>query len=115
MKITGDLEGFGYYYKVRINTNVHRVVDPYALSTNKDGNTSYIIDLTKLRPFQYDYYHPNRSFDYVDSVICEVSVKDFTAFLNVEHPSTFKGMTESVEIPNKGLNHLKDLNLNLSL
>lgn len=111
LKVTGDLEGVGYYYKVRINTNVHRVVDPYAITTNADGNTSYVVDYNKLYQFKNDYYHPNRSFDYVDSVICEVSVKDFTSELKVEHPSTFKGMIESLEIEGKGLNHVKDLGI----
>lgn len=111
LKIDGDLDGYGYYYKVRINEKVHRVVDPYALSTNRYGNVSYVINPNNVYQFKHRYYKPGKSFDYVDAVILEASVKDFTYSLPVKHPGTFKGLVESKELEHVGLNHLIDLGI----
>ena len=111
IKIDGDLDGYGYYYKVRINEKLHRVVDPYALSTNRYGNVSYVINPNRVYPFKHRYFKPAKSFDYVDAVVLEASVKDFTYTLPVKHPGTFKGLVESLELEHVGLNHLIDLGI----
>ena len=111
IKIDGDLEGYGYYYRVRVNTHLHKVVDPYGISTNRYGNMSYVINPNKLYSFKQRYFRPGRSFDYVDAVIMEASVKDFTYTLPVKHPGTFKGLVETKDLEHVGLNHLVDLGI----
>lgn len=114
IKVNGDLNGKGYYFEVRINQRFHRTIDPYGVSGDANNKMNYVIDFKKAYKFRNSFYQTPKRFDYVDAVICEASVRDFTIGLPVEHPGTFLGMIESGDtekFPNQGLNYLKNLGI----
>lgn len=76
--INKDLDGWKYFYRVYINGSEKKVRDPYALSSNANGEINYIIDLDKT------YKCKEKSVLHTSPIIYEVSIRDFTS--NIKMP-----------------------------
>jgi pullulanase len=95
-RLDGNLDGFFYTYKVKIQGEWREAVDPYAFSLSANGTKGAIVDLTRTDP--EDWSHDARPpFDHpTDAVIYELHVRDATIHPDsgVTHPGTFLGLTE---------------------
>ncbi len=88
--IEGDLEGAGYLYYVRVFDDFVKINDPYALSSSSNHKFNYVIDINKLYKMKNE--KPRFSGKYVDAIIYEASVRDFTIGLNTPDKGTFGAM-----------------------
>ncbi|MFW5888945.1 MAG: type I pullulanase [Bacillota bacterium] len=73
LTINKDLAGWKYFYKVYVNGREEKVIDPYAKSSNANGEISYIIDLDNT------YKIKNKNNANKCPIIYEVSIRDFTS------------------------------------
>ncbi|XMB71904.1 type I pullulanase [Mycoplasmatota bacterium WC30] len=112
--IDGDLEGYKYRYLVYINGKESIVQDPYAISSNANGEYGYVVDKTNF----YEMKHKSKfSGNPLDAVIYEMSVRDFTIDENMEfkNKGKFLGVIESgVKTKNglsAGIDYLKELGI----
>lgn len=101
----GDLLNVGYIYQVRVADRFVKINDPYAISSAANGLYNYVIDTNNL--YKMKYKKPEFSGKYVDSIIYELSVRDFTQGLDNEYKGTFKGLITDEEL--KGINYVKYL------
>lgn len=74
--VDGNLDGFGYYYLVRINKNLEFSLDPYAISSSSNSKFNYVINPHKLYKMKYE--RPKFSGNYVDAIIYELHLRDFS-------------------------------------
>ena len=84
--VEGDLEGVKYRYHVYVNGKEQVVTDPYATSSTANGDFSYVIDKEKTQLITHE--SPFKG-NYLDSVIYEINVRDFS-------------MDDSVPFANRG-------------
>lgn len=98
--ITGDLELCKYYYLVRINDTFTKTIDPYGKSLNVNEYYNTIIDLNKAYKQSSSFRYTN-DFNYVDTVIEEISLRDC---MN----GSMKDLIDSTT-SNTGLGYLKDI------
>lgn len=90
VRVDGDLESCLYHYQVYVNGGWKRVKDPYAMSSNANGEWAYIIDPSKV-------YQPKSNYLNKDlPIIYEVSVRDFSSDPNIDfkNPKQYLGMIE---------------------
>lgn len=94
LRLKGDYEGYKYRYISYVNGKEHTLIDPYAISSNANGEYSYVIDLANL--YKMRQQRPKFSGIPTDAVIYETSIRDFTMSptINATHPGTFKSFTE---------------------
>ncbi|XMB86939.1 type I pullulanase [Mycoplasmatota bacterium WC44] len=105
--VNEDCEGLKYKYKLKIHHEWRESIDPYAISSNANGEYSYVIDIEKTK---IDLKR-NRSTlkNFTDAIIYEVSIRDFTySDDSVTNKSKFIGLLESKD---KGLKYIKDLGI----
>lgn len=112
LTLEGDFDCYKYRYHVRINSNFDTVIDPYAISSDANGNYNYIIDKSKL--YQFKYEKPEFSGRAVDAIIYELHVRDFTIDSVINNPlrGKFLGLLENCKTPEghpTGLQYLKEL------
>ena len=112
LTITKDLEGYKYRYHVRINSAFETTLDPYGISSDANAKYNYVIDPEKLYKFKYP--KPEFSGKYVDAVIYELHVRDFTIDPNINNPlaGKFLGLLENCKTPAgnpTGLEYIKSL------
>lgn len=108
IKVMGDLDGYGYYFKVRINEKMHSTLDPYAVASAADHRYNYVIDFNKTYKMKHKYQPITKSFDYVDAVICEINVRDITIGLDMPDAGTYSALINTVN-ENIGLGYLKNI------
>ncbi len=108
IKVMGDLDGYGYYLRVRINQKLHRTLDPYAVASTANHEYNYVIDFNKTYQMKHKYQPKSSSFDYIDAVICEINVRDITSKLAVEHPGTYLALAKTAD-EDVGLGYLKTI------
>ncbi|MFV0255731.1 MAG: type I pullulanase [Erysipelotrichaceae bacterium] len=98
-----------YYYLIEVNGKIKRTLDPYGLSSIENSKANAIIDLDKLNlPSKVSPSKAN------DTLIGEVSIRDFTKGLAIENRATFKGFTTSgLKIADQavGFDYLVDLGI----
>ena len=105
------LEGWGYIYRVYVNGSWKRVNDPYAKSSNANGEINYIIDEEKT----FQMKHPPVLVN--QPILYEVSVRDFSADpqISFSHPKQYLGMIETelktVNQTPVGFDYLKQLGI----
>ncbi|MGM0508967.1 MAG: type I pullulanase, partial [Fusobacteriota bacterium] len=123
--IKKDLENKQYKYRVNIYGNINETVDPYARALNTNGKRGIIFDLEKTDPEGWsDDTKPtiNEITDtnrYVDHVIWEVHVRDFSISENsgMKYKGKYLAFTEenttlsTDEKISTGINHLKELGI----
>lgn len=106
--INKNLDSVGYLYYVRVFEDFKCICDPYAISSSANGEYNYVIDINKL--YKMKYKKPKFSGKYVDSIIYEASVRDFTYYLDNENKGTFEGLFEKNNKENlTGLDYISDL------
>lgn len=109
--VLGNWDGACYYYVHHVNGKWTQTTDPYAISANANGTVNFVIDTTKLLPTTR-VCHPVAP---TQSIIYELSVRDFTSDTNVsfQHPKQFLGLSESPQHQSKstGLAYLNDLGI----
>ena len=76
LKVTGDLDRWGYYYLIRVNQVLEPVLDPYGLSASPNFTMNFVIDWEKTYPMQNE--RPPFSGRYVDAIIYEMHLRDFS-------------------------------------
>ena len=93
IEISGDLDSYKYLYNIRIFDVFNTIKDPYAISSSANGEYNYVINPDKL----YKIKHPKPAFSgkFVDAVIYEASVRDFTYNVKGNLQGTFLGMVEN--------------------
>lgn len=114
LSIDNDLEGYKYRYNAYVNGKNQIVMDPYAIASSANGEYGYIVDKSKF----YEMKHESTfSGNILDSVIYEMSVRDFTIQeeMPFENKGNFLGITET-GIKTKagltaGLDYLKELGI----
>lgn len=92
-----NLEGSKYYYKVRVNVEYRKTLDPYGISVSPNFEYNYVLDLANSYQMKY-----NKEIEAKDPIIYEVEIRDLTK------GGTFKAATESFDT-NIGMGHIKSL------
>ena len=108
--IDQDLKNVLYNYVISINHQVTITCDPYALSNNANGVKSAVID--KDEYLVKDYYNTNK--DYLNSIIYELHLRDFTYQFKDQAKSIFlANALKNVKLNNVsvGLDHLIELGI----
>lgn len=113
-KVTGDLDKWGYYFLIRVNKELEPVLDPYGISASPNFTMNYVIDWEKTYAFQNK--RPPFSGSYVDAIIYELHLRDFSINRFLNNPSErrsyyFDMITTSSRYPDSGLKHLKRLGI----
>ncbi len=112
--IDGDLEGYKYRYRVYINGKESVVQDPYAITSNANGEYAFVVDKTKFYQMKYE---SDFSGNPLDAIIYEMSVRDFTIDkdMDFKNKGKFLGVIESgVKTKNglsAGIDYLKELGI----
>ena len=104
------LDGATYYYKIRNDEEMFNVIDPYATAISSDFNKCFIFDKKKTYSLKHNFVsliNNNKE----NSIIYEMSVRDFTISLPLEHKGEFLGLVESSTIESQGINYLEDLGI----
>lgn len=104
------LDGATYYYEIRNDENMFDVIDPYGTAVNDKFTRCFVFDHKKTYQLQHDFVklvNDNKE----NSIIYEMSVRDFTISLPLEHKGEFLGIVESSSIESQGINYIKDLGI----
>ena len=107
--VKGDLDGCTYYYLVKNNGKMVKVMDPYTISYNYEKKESVVIDLAKLKK------KVGLSFDKQSKVIYEANVRDFSSSRNDKYNGKFLGVVneESLDyLDNLGIEYLQLMPIN---
>lgn len=114
--INGDLERYLYRYQVTNSGNTNIVIDPYGKGSDSNGKNSIVIDLSKTKVDLFSNIPPVYK-QYVDTIIYELHVRDFTINqnTNIVNKGKFLGLTEEGRKTKNGnpagLDYLKALNI----
>lgn len=107
--IFGNLEGYKYRYKVRVNEIFKTTTDPYAIASSANGTYNYVVNPDKF----YAFKHPKPEFSgrKVDAVLYEASIRDFTIGSSSKsiQKGLYRGFVE--DLPNEGVQHMVDLGI----
>ena len=114
--LKGDYDGYFYRYQVKNSAITYITSDPYGLSSDANGKNSVVIDLNKTK-IDLNENVPPIYKNYVDTIIYELNVRDFTIsqYSNIKNRGKFLGLTEEGVKTNSGLpsgvDYLKSLNI----
>ncbi len=112
--LEGDYDGVLYTYVINQNNEVFETIDPYAKSGSINMEQSAVIDLEKIKDVKVDYKLP-RLDNYVDAIVYELHVRDFTIHKNsnIVHKGKFIGLCEKNRRTSRGnkagIDYIKDL------
>lgn len=104
------LDGASYYYEIRNDEEMFDVIDPYGMAVNDKFTRCFIFDKRKTYELKHDFVNLLNN-NKENSIIYEMSVRDFTISLPLEHRGEFLGIVESSSIEHHGINYLKDLGI----
>ena len=113
-KLEGDQEGLLYVYEISQNNETFKIIDPYAKSGNLNLEKSAVIDVNKIKNLKGEKHLPEFK-KYVDAIIYELHVRDFTIHKNsnIVNKGKYKGLYEENRRTAKGnkagLDYLVDL------
>ena len=118
-KLSGDLKGTYYTFRVKINERwSNEVADPYAKAVGVNGQRAMVIDLKSTNPAGWakdkspSFSANNKA---TDAVIYELHIRDASINKNsgIVHKGKYLGLTEkgtkSKEGLSTGLSHIKEL------
>ena len=112
--VDGDLEGYKYRYIVYVNGKESIVQDPYAISSNANGEYAYVVDKNNFYKMKHE---SSFSGNILEAIIYEMNVRDFTIdpSINFTHKGKFLGVIEE-GIKTKtglsaGIDYLKELGI----
>lgn len=112
--IDGDLDGFFYYYIVRVNGKYHNVVDPYAKSLSLNSIYGVVVNDKKTEIDLHDNDLPPLR-DICDSIIYELSVRDISSDKSApfKYKGKYLGLTEEGLVTKNnnpiGIDYIKSL------
>ena len=112
--VEGDLEGFKYRYLVYVNGEEKIVIDPYAIASNANAESNYVVDKNRFYQMKYQ---SDFSGNILDAIIYETNIRDFTIDKNFgfQHKGKFLGLTEPGKKTDSGLSigldYLKELGI----
>lgn len=116
IRIEGDLENVGYRYMVT-NSGIQRYAnDPYAKGVSLNSESSAVINLDNVIKFNKKPRY-NQKLSKLESVIYELSVRDFTIqrSTDVENKGKFLGLVEekrrTLKGEKAGLDYILDLGI----
>ena len=114
--VDGDLDGALYSYIIEQNNETFEVIDPYSKSGNLNMKKGAVIDVNKIKNMTGEKNLPVMK-NYVDAIIYELNVRDFTIYKNtgIVNKGKFLGLIE----PNRhtpkgnkaGFDYLKSLGI----
>ena len=109
-RIAGSLDKESYFYELKRNDEIVRVVDPFSYANSKGNYYSYIIDTNKINKNKIKVNNN------LKTIIYETSVRDFSYDTNAsfKHKGKFLGLIENnlkLEDEKIGLDYLKDLGI----
>ncbi len=114
--LNGDFELYEYRYKVTNSGVTSIVTDPYGKGSNANGKDSIVIDLNKTKIEMFENNPPIYK-NYVDTIIYELHVRDFTIdnSIQIKNKGKFLGLTEE-NVKTKGgnpagLDYLKSIGI----
>ncbi|XFA99759.1 type I pullulanase [Candidatus Izemoplasma sp. B36] len=113
-ELEGDFEGYKYRYLVYVNGKETIVTDPYAITSNANGEYAYVVDKDNFYQMKHSSIF---SGNMNDAIIYEMNVRDFTIDpdMNFKHKGKFLGVIESGVKTKKGLSagidYLKELGI----
>ena len=116
LTLDGDFENYKYRYQVVNSGHTSLITDPYAKASSANGRDSIVIDFSKTKIDMHDG-NLKKYDNYVDTIIYELSVRDFTIDdnTNIEHKGKFLGLVEENRMTKgkhpAGLDYLKSLNI----
>lgn len=93
--LKGDFELYQYRYKVTNSGITNIVTDPYGKGSDANGKDSVVIDLNKTKMEMYETIPPIYK-NYVDTIIYELHVRDFTIdkTTSIKNKGKFLGLIE---------------------
>lgn len=93
--VLGNLNKALYRYQITNSGITLQATDPYAKASTANGRDSVVIDFNKVKMEMYDNVPPLTK-GYQNSIIYELSVRDFTIdnTTNIEHKGKFLGLVE---------------------
>ncbi|MCF0149749.1 MAG: type I pullulanase [Clostridium sp.] len=121
VEVEGDLDGEFYNYRVKRQEVENEVVDPYAKAVGVNGNRGMVVDLNDTNPLGW-YEHKVPKFNSpLDAIIYEAHIRDFTiddsCGIEKDIKGKFKAFYKDTSYLNDGrnigINHLKDLGVNV--
>ena len=121
IEVYEDLCGEFYNYIIKRNGIENEVVDPYAKAVGINGTRGMVIDLIKTNPLGWESHSIPKFENYLESIIYETHIRDFTIDNNSRIENNIKGKFKGFhkdtfnlnnEI-NTGINHLKELGVNV--
>ena len=107
VKVKGDLFLKKYKYVVRVNGREKEINDPYGKAVSVNSTHSVVVDLSILEKIKKE--KPKSEFkSYVDAIIYELHIRDFTETANIENPGTYLGLIEKADYLQKlGITHVQ--------
>ena len=112
--LNGDCDGLLYTYIIHQNNEVLELIDPYAKSGSINMEQSAVVDLEKIKSMKVESHLPEMK-NYVDAIIYELHVRDFTIHgnSNIIHKGKFIGLAEQNRHTRRGnkagMDYIKDL------
>lgn len=104
--IKGDLEGFAYYYLVRINDEFVKITDPYAISSSANHEFSYVIDWNKTYQMENGYYNL-RDKNYNNAILYEINIRDINGNIKDDESSYLKAIEKLEYFKDLGITHIQ--------
>lgn len=103
LTLLGDYDNYHYLYSITNNEVAALTIDPCAKASTANGKESVIIDLNKTKIDLYNEKLPVYK-SYVDTVIYELDIRDFTIDenTNIEHKGKYLGLTEENRVTKGG-------------
>ena len=115
--VNQDLDGAFYLYELHSYGQVRKTVDPYSKAVSINGGKSVVLDLSNTNPEGWAEYKNPFQKSYVDAIIYETHVVDFTGLSNsgVQNAGLYLGMVEENTTGpggvRTGLSHLIELGI----
>jgi len=107
--VSGNLDGVGYIYFVRVFDYFRRVNDPYAIAGSANACCDYVINPKKIYKMKYE--KPYFSGNYTDAIIYEASIRDFTSSRKDDKKGTYLGMIDEESDYLFGLDYINSLGI----
>ena len=107
IEVEGDHLLKKYSYLVRVNGRENEINDPYEISTSLNSKYSVIIDLEAVKKIG-TVSLKNKFESYLDAIIYELHIRDFTENLKTDNAGTYLGMIDKIDYLKKlGITHVQ--------
>ena len=115
-KVTGDIKGKFYVFKVQVNGKwLNEVPDPYAKAVGVNGKRAMVVDLKETNPVGWEKDKSPVFKNKTDAILYELHIRDASIAENsgIKNKGKYLGLTETgtknAEGLSTGLDHIKEL------